>query len=83
VVEIDLMLGPVATIVAKLDVVVAEPMGVVAGILAEPVEPKEVVLGMFSEVDAPMAAAAESPFVTAVATGFGVLAALVVGLDPR
>lgn len=91
VVEVDLVLGLVAMFVVEPDavVVVAEPMAVVVGILAEPVEPKEVVLGIVSGVVAPMVVEVESLFGMAVSMGSGAAAAaaaaaaLVLGLDPR
>lgn len=82
-VEADLVLGPVTMFVAKPDAVVAEPMAVVAGILAEPVEPKEVVLGIFAEVVASTVVDFESLFVMAVPMGLGAVAALVVEVDPK
>lgn len=83
VVEADLVLGPVAMLVVVTDAVVAEPMAVVAGILAEPVESKEVVLGISAGVVAPIVADAWSRFVMAVPTGPVVAAALVVEVDPK
>lgn len=83
VVEVDQVLGPVAMFAAEADAVVAEPMVVAAGILAEPVEPKEVVLGGVSGVVASTVVVVESLFVLAVSMDSGVAAALVLGLDPR
>lgn len=83
VVVADLVLGPVAMLAVEPGVVVAEPMVVVAGILAEPVEPKEVVLGNFAGVVAPMVVDAESLFVMAVPMGAGAAVALVLEVEPK
>lgn len=83
-VEADLVLGLVAMLVVEPDAVVAEPMVVVAGILAEPVEPKEVVSQTFAGVVAPMVDEAESVFVMAVPMGPVASAALIdLEVDPN
>lgn len=84
VVEADLVLVPVAMLVAEPDAVIAEPMAVVAGILVEPAEPTRAVLEIFAGVVEPMVVDAESAFVMAVPMG-AVAAAALVGLevDPK
>lgn len=83
VVVVDLVLGPVATLVASSGAVVAEPMVVAAGILAEPVEPKEVVFRVLSGLVAPMVVDVELLIVMAGSMGSGFEAAWVLGLDPK
>lgn len=79
VVEVDLVLEPVAMIAEELDAAVAEPMTVVAGILVAPLVPKEAVL--FDGVVPSKVVDVESPFVMAAPIGSGVVAAFVLGLD--
>lgn len=79
VVEAGLVLVPVAMLDEEPDAVVAVPMEVVVGVLAELVEPKEA--GIVAAVESPMAVDSEPPFVMAVPMGAG--AAVVFGLDSK
>lgn len=79
----DPVAGSVAKIVVELDSVFAEPMVVVAVILAETVEPKEVVVGIFVGVAEPMEVEAESLFVAVVPKETWVAVALVVDADAK
>lgn len=79
VVEAGLVLVPVAMLDEEPDAVVAVPMEVVVGILAELVEPKEA--GVVAAVESPMVVDADPLFVMAVPMGAG--AAVVFGLDSK
>lgn len=79
VVEAGLVLVSVAMLDEEPDAVVAVPMEVVVGILAELVEPKEV--GLVAVVESPMAVEADPLFVIAVPMGAGV--AVLFGLDSK
>lgn len=69
------MLGVEAKIVVEPDVVVAEPMQVVAGLLAESANPRRVASGVFAGVVAPKVAEAETVIVTAEPMGRETVAA--------
>lgn len=78
-VEAGWLLGPVAILVEEPVAVVAVPMEVVAGVLAELDEPKEA--GIVAAVVSPMVVDADPLFVMAEPTGAG--AAAVFGLDSK
>lgn len=79
VVAAGLELGPVAMLDEEPDAVVAVPIELVVGVLAELVEPKEA--GIVAAVVSPMVVDADPLFVMAVPMGAG--AAAVFGLDSK
>lgn len=80
VVEAGLVFVPGPILVVGPDVVVAEPMAAVAGLLAELAVPRGVALGLFAVV-ASTVVDDEAEFVVAVPTGPGAAAFAFVGLE--